>query len=1565
MLHSKQYMGIISTLWKGTRMDSLSKQQPIKVMHLWPLIVASALFLAVSTASWCSASKNTMASYYASPPFVSSAEKPAVMLIFDNSGSMHEFAYKEREVIYIYSNQNAPIAYPASYQIDDTKFASTGFVPTKTYYGYFDPKKYYIYDGTNKYFSVSTSGDWNGNFLNWLFMKRSDVGKKVLTGGKTSATDSTVLMVDRTDLASSDTIRDRGRWKVYNDKTPVTDLNGSTKYMSPYHDTWVMQFEQYDNDPENDPAEAIIYKVQSISNEGTSIECWKQAESNFVGARTFADPYRVRVKVDSTPHGIVQDSSDKLRFGLTFYDNDNGGKVNKPIGSTANNIVSSINSVYPSTWTPLAETLYTVVNYFMRGKGSEYATRYYYYESDENGYLYPDSSNTAHNNSIDPYYFNDLQKFVPCAKSFVILITDGESTQDENVPDDLKHYAGGTTVTYPSNGTDYLKHVAYYAHKEDLRDDLEGEQNLSTYTILAFGTGSGLLKETARYGGYVDVNHNGEPNNADQEQAASVSLREWDFNGDGSPDNYATAESGEDLENAILKAINSILARVSSATAASVISNTRSGEGAVYQAVFYPLFEDNLLNKTSWAGEVHALFLDPYGNMREDTNGNGVLDLKEDLIIRYEVLADSTTQVLRFKDDNGNCILESTEIYLDENGNGIIESTETTLILPPTNIKGIKYLWNTSKWLNEITDSDVITQRTYASADRKRYIFTSIDANKDGIPDSTVDFTCPTDPSDSDLTNTATVFPYLHTHTPFTSPADSMGITNTTSEIKAFKRRQTKRVVNFIRGQDQPKDTTIGTSTIPAFRSRQVDYTGGTGTAKTWRMGDIVHSTPTVVSTPAENFDLLYRDDSYQAFYSKYRDRRTVVYAGANDGMLHAFNGGFYNKKNKSFVKKLASEPEHELGSELWAYIPFNLLPHLYWLTDPNYSHVYYVDLKPRVFDARIFADDGPTGTHPGGWGTVLVCGMRLGGGVINADIDKDDILDAGDPIMRSSYFIMDITNPEVPPTVLAEFSFPEQGFTTCYPTVLVTTQPSAPAASFSQNWHLVFGSGPIDEAEGAGSAALSSFTSTKSGKIYMVNLKEIANPTGSASINTIRGDGSSAQATFSTNDAYYAALDENTIISDPISVDFDLSYSADAIYFGTMSGLLYTANRWSSATAFAIGDLVTPLTPNGYIYQCVTAGTSRSYSASVWVKNTTYSLGTIVRPKVANGYFYRCTVAGKSKMYSEPTWNTTVGGTTYDNTVRWETISPDSAEPTWSTAVGGTTTDNTVVWKTIKDAWGGKLRRIVFDDGYPEGAKTIKPLVPSTWVKDSTLIDLTNVQKGQPVMAAPSVAQDDDGRFWVFFGTGRFFTRDDAVGTRGENKQSFYGIKEPRTTTSPYSLTYDPVLLNELVNVTNAKVYETGATVTGVTAISNFNVLMNTVGSAKGWVMEFPGTGERNLGQAAVLGELVTFTTYVPSPDYCTYEGTSNLYALYYKTGTAYKKSVLGLDSNDQSGGKFSVLKSISLGKGLSVTPNLSTGQDEGSTAFVQQSTGGIATIKQINPGIVKSGYLSWEQEE
>ena len=98
------------------------------------------------------------------------------------------------------------------------------------------------------------------------------------------------------------------------------------------------------------------------------------------------------------------------------------------------------------------------------------------------------------------------------------------------------------------------------------------------------------------------------------------------------------------------------------------------------------------------------------------------------------------------------------------------------------------------------------------------------------------------------------------------------------------------------------------------------------------------------------------------------------------------------------------------------------------------------------------------------------------------------------------------------------------------------------------------------------------------------------------------------------------------------------------------------------------------------------------------------------------------------------------------------------------------------------------------------------------------------------------------------------------------------------------------------------------------------------------------------------------------------------NLYAPYFLTGTAYKNSILGYTdvtiNEDRDGDSVKettvkeVARNISIGRGMTSTPNLHVGRGQGSKAFLQTSTGGILGYEQQNPGVTKSGVISWEVE-
>ena len=87
-------------------------------------------------------------------------------------------------------------------------------------------------------------------------------------------------------------------------------------------------------------------------------------------------------------------------------------------------------------------------------------------------------------------------------------------------------------------------------------------------------------------------------------------------------------------------------------------------------------------------------------------------------------------------------------------------------------------------------------------------------------------------------------------------------------------------------------------STAEKIRTVSTTLTFRVGTGY---LGDTVDSAPAYVGAP--NFSYDFNDPSYLAFKtnSTYVNRTPMIYIGANDGMLHAFNAGFFDPVAKQF----------------------------------------------------------------------------------------------------------------------------------------------------------------------------------------------------------------------------------------------------------------------------------------------------------------------------------------------------------------------------------------------------------------------------------------------------------------------------------------------------------------------------------------------------------------------------------------------------------------------------------------------------------------------------------------
>lgn len=101
----------------------------------------------------------------------------------------------------------------------------------------------------------------------------------------------------------------------------------------------------------------------------------------------------------------------------------------------------------------------------------------------------------------------------------------------------------------------------------------------------------------------------------------------------------------------------------------------------------------------------------------------------------------------------------------------------------------------------------------------------------------------------------------------------------------------------------------------------------------------------------------------------------------------------------------------------------------------------------------------------------------------------------------------------------------------------------------------------------------------------------------------------------------------------------------ADRYWVGGTNTLDSTSTgKWSTTKGGASGAAVPGLSDNIYITDA---------PATYWAATTAYSLTNYRCPTTPNGYAYECTTAGTSGG-TEPTWPTTVGNTVNDGTVVW-----------------------------------------------------------------------------------------------------------------------------------------------------------------------------------------------------------------------------------------------------------------------------------------------------------------------
>lgn len=773
------------------------------------------------------------------------------------------------------------------------------YIPTQEYLGYFDPNKCYSYSssrfnpdgatGTNH----TCSSAWSGNFLNWATMTAIDMFTWTMTGGN-RVTDTTTETVIR-----------RAR-KNHNDSWFPHKLIDATYNVAP---TTVTPYTDASIYIENTDWGVKIGTTRGGSEKGTfdvqikvCDPAYREANCEAYGGGTY---YK--------PEGLIQKNANKMRFALTSYLNDgsqsrDGGVLRskmKPVGLT-----------YATTTGPVNNTLKEfgsdgilinnpdgatggynsgVINYI--NKFSDFG----YKSHDPIGELFYESLRYFKNLGPTAEYHNNWTSFAggftvyttwddpiqySCQKNFIIGINDANPWLDKRLP--------GTHFTCGMAGSTGLP-GSFTANDCGPPSSPDADINVTTLTNtvgLLEGLNGSVWTDTGTWTSGPASGTND-----------SVGFIDGVAANAGSCTTKTITNLGEVMGScpAPQKENSYYIAGLAYYANTQDLRSTLSGK----QTVSTFLIDTQEYNSNPLDGPKNMLWLaGKYGGFK-DTNG----------------------------DANPNVSSTTARAEWDADADGIPDNY-VLASQPEKLVSGLTKAFND------------IFKRTASAA--------AVASNS------------------TRLTTTTHLYQALFNSGDWTGrlkafPLDMNGnigneVWDAADRIPAHGSRNIK-TWDGTAGVDF-RGTTIetamgGAANLAYLRGdhSQEERNGGAFRDRTTKLGDIVNADPHYVKDENFGYNVLPGTVSgtegydYTSVHMVNKSSRTaMVYAGANDGMLHGFR---------------ASD-----GVELFAFVPKGVWSKLPLLTSPTYSHKYFVDSSPTAWDAY-------WGTT---WKTVLAGSLGAGG---------------------------------------------------------------------------------------------------------------------------------------------------------------------------------------------------------------------------------------------------------------------------------------------------------------------------------------------------------------------------------------------------------------------------------------------------------------------------------------------------------------------------------------------------------------------------------------------------------
>ena len=304
-------------------------------------------------------------------------------------------------------------------------------------------------------------------------------------------------------------------------------------------------------------------------------------------------------------------------------------------------------------------------------------------------------------------------------------------------------------------------------------------------------------------------------------------------------------------------------------------------------------------------------------------------------------------------------------------------------------------------------------------------------------------------------------------------------------------------------------------------------------TERKWKLGDIISSTPVVVTPPSGTYPITIDDNNdtthdFDEFVEANADIPSIAIVGGNDGMLHGFSVKGIDLNDDGDFEDV---DEYYPGEEVWSFV---LTDTMYKLAQLYFDSLTDDDFEPdgQKFNPHTYFVDAPM--------TLAILRARVHDGDTDGDGKSTDpefriMLFTGEGRGGNRYWAFDVTDPMNPIPVWS-LGDPAMGMTISRPAVGPVQVGASEDLDTDDFKYFVFMGSGYDYSQSDGSATVGNV-------FYQVDVN----------------DGTIVN-TFNAGDAMGGAGLPNAIVGRAILADDNQDFFVERAYFGDLDGNFW---RW------------------------------------------------------------------------------------------------------------------------------------------------------------------------------------------------------------------------------------------------------------------------------------------------------------------------------------------------------------------------------------------------------------------